>query len=147
MARTCALIIAVSLAIAAAAQADPVPPLVGGELVRAHHKKVAGAALIGIGSALAVAGQVLLIDATVNAQQHVGSLAHCGPAGCAAASFYVPEGIPGALLVGVGGALLLSGIPVYVVGGAQQRRAERPTLSFAPQLGPNGASFSARLRF
>lgn len=86
-----------------------------------HRKKVAGAALIGVGSALALVGQILLIDAAIN-PEHPAVL--CPTQGPCAGPFLSPYlTFPGGLLTGIGGALLAAGIPVYVVGGAEAQRA------------------------
>jgi hypothetical protein len=137
MKRTCAVLAVLSLAAGSVAHADPRP-----ELVRAHQEKVGGAVLIGVGSALTLAGQIMFI---VSAAIPYVSHAHCGPAGCGASPFLNPTLVPEAsAAVGVGGALVIIGVPFYITGG---RRAERATLAFSPQLGPNSASLSARLRF
>jgi hypothetical protein len=143
MARLLALVALLSLLASNTAYAEP-------RVERAHHKKVAAAALIGVGSALAVAGQILLIVAAVD-KQFYGAEVHCGPmGGCGShPSLYEPFAIPGGVLVGGGAAMLITGIPLYAVGGAEMRRAERtgPTLSFAPQFGRDGGTLVARLRF
>jgi hypothetical protein len=147
MPRTCVFIAAVSLVGATVARADPLTPTTNGDVVRAHREKVAGAALIGVGSALALVGQIFFIEAAVTP---FASHAHCGPAGCGPPPLLEPtEAMFGSVFVGVGGAILLTGIPLYVVGGVHMRRAERsrPTLTLAPQLGWQSASLSARIRF
>jgi hypothetical protein len=148
MVRPCALIVVLSLATASIAHADPPSPIADRDVVRAHQKKVVGAALIGVGSGLALVGQILFIHAALNPLSTHSACA-MGYPDCNHEYLNPLEVIPGGVFVGVGGALLLTGIPLYVVGGAQMRHAERsrPTLTFAPQLGPQGASLSARIRF
>jgi hypothetical protein len=147
MGRVYAFLAAVLLVGATVAHADPLAPIANRDLVRAHHEKVAGAALIGVGSALALVGQIFFIVAALTP---VTSNVTCGLGGCGPPPSLDPiEAFFGGVFVGVGGAVLLTGIPVYVVGGVHMRRAERsrPTLTLAPQLSAQGASLSARIRF
>src|SRR5262245_15894291 len=148
MARTCAFVVILSLVAGTVAHADPRAPIADRDMVRAHHKKVAGAALIGVGSGLALVGQILFVHAALNPVSTHNACA-MGYPDCNYEYLNPLEIVPGGVFVGVGGALLLTGIPLYIVGSTQMHRAERsrPTLTLAPQLGPQGAALSARIRF
>jgi hypothetical protein len=127
-----ALAVALSLLAATVARADapspspspspsaPSPLSIDRELAQAHHKKVAGAALIGVGSTLALVGQILLIHAAAAPES---TDYQCFLPGCNHEYLNPAEVIPGAIFVAVGGAMLVGGIPVYTAGGSQARRA------------------------
>ena len=97
---------------------------------RGHTKKVAGALLMGLGSAAVVTGIVLnVLDQ------------RCDNNRC-----YSDRGqlyAPSIALGLVGGAAILAGIPTYVVGGfevAKGRRLELTGFGAAPTIGANGVS-------
>ena len=87
---------------------------------RGHHKKVAGAVLMGIGVGLSVLGVGLAIDGAL----HVQCSGHEEHAVCTP-SFAASELQLGTVSVVVGQILTLVGIPVYVVGGRQVASARR----------------------
>ena len=136
---------AVFLGGATAAHADPTSSAATRDLVRAHHEKVAGATLIGVASVLTLASEILFIVAVLPDQ--ISS--QCPSGGCTGRPAGPSLAVSGSVLLGVGAALVSIGVPLYVVGGQRRLNAERsrPTLTLAPQLGPQGASMSARIRF
>lgn len=139
-------LVAASWLATATAHADPLIAPTSRELAPGHRKKVAGAALIGVGSALALAGQILFLHAGLS-PLHTTDACAMGHPDCNHDYLNPLELVPGGVLVGVGGALLLTGIPLYAIGGAERRRAERPTLALLPQVTLQGASLSASIRF
>ncbi|HEY2746172.1 MAG TPA: hypothetical protein VGL86_16160 [Polyangia bacterium] len=134
--------VAALLSIATTSHAEPIARP---DLVRAHHEKVTGAALIGVGAALTLVGQIMfVVAATIPERLN----AHCGPAGCGQPPWLNTDFVMlGAPLVAAGGALALAGTAVYVIGGRRKERAERATLTMAPQFDPTSATLGARLRF
>jgi hypothetical protein len=144
MRRACVLLAALSVAAANGAHADPSQSSIARDVVRAHREKVAGATLMGIGSAVAFIGQIFLIYAAVTPE---ASHAHCGPPGCGPPGWNVAFTFLGEVFLGTGGGLQLVGLPIYVVGAVQKGRAERATITVAPQLSVSGASLIARIRF
>jgi hypothetical protein len=123
------------------------PPLDPVELEhRGKRKKIIGGLLIGVGTALSIAGAVLFIDGAWDSrcsghEEHI----HCAPSpGDGEAQFGV-----GALLVGQ--IMTLVGIPVYVVGGRQMAKARRlaARVALQPLVGSGGSGAVARvgLRF
>jgi multisubunit Na+/H+ antiporter MnhB subunit len=110
-----------------------------------HRKKVAGAALIGVGTAMALAGQILLIHAALFPDSITAAYPPNAPP--YGESLNWGEGVPGSVLTALGGAVLLSGIPVYIVGGVEAHRAETPPVALAPQLGQMDSGPRLQLRF
>ncbi len=123
--------------------ASPVDPV---ELEhRGRKKKVAGAVLIGLGTALSVAGFGFAVDGALHAQCS-GHEEHavCTP------SFATTELQLGPTAVLLGQVMTVVGIPVYVVGGRKVARARRLSgqLGLQPVVGGAAgalASFSVRL--
>jgi hypothetical protein len=95
---------------------------------RVHRKKVAGAAMMGVGAAGLASGLALVIHAALTPEQHLqiingllqpagaSSSSCCGPA----KSYNTGELAGGAVLAALGLALELAGIPTYVFAGSDK---------------------------
>jgi hypothetical protein len=97
---------------------------------RGRRNKIAGGVLIGLGSAILAAGQVLTIYALENPQQLYvinGTLQNnpslCGPHGCDNQRYNTGMIAGGAVMAVAGAIMTLVGIPVYAVGGSEMHKA------------------------
>src|SRR5262245_53012158 len=99
-------------------------------LQRGRRKKLAGALLMGIG------GGVLLTGTALAAWAYTAN--DCGQFANMRGCVNNPVFQTGAVAIAVGFGALIAGIPVYAVGAAQVRRAQRMSLTLMPA--PGGAS-------
>lgn len=147
MARSCVLLAVFWFCAGDVACADPQSPSADHDLVRAHREKVAGATLIAAASTMALASAILFIVAVW--PEPISAECPSGPDGCMGRPVGPSLAVSGSVLLGASAALVSMGVPLYVVGGQRRLNAERsrPTLTVAPQIGPQSASLSARVRF
>ncbi len=92
---------------------------------KADTKKLSGSLLIGLGTAISVAGQILLftnlVEGSIGARD-VNTLAVTCPDNICLAT---PMGQAGLTLLLVGTAAVFSGIPLFAVGNAEKQRARK----------------------
>jgi hypothetical protein len=131
----------------------PQPAPMGDRLIQRGHKlKVAGAIMMGFGSALLVTSIALNVTDSVN----LGSSHQCDQyfaPSCSDGTLRGPLWGGSMITFATGVPLLFGGIATYVVGGVQMAKGERLRLSgfaAAPLVGPSGvdgAAASASFRF